>query len=362
MSSKGAKGKGKGGFGAVRGGHSNHRSSPYTTAPHSQGGKESAICSAHGKKRSLECLKPCGNGDYECTPKHMCKQGSDGGNNGFMTTSTPRGKGGRKGAGGHDHLECSIHKKWRLKANLETDGWGGFCCSAGSECKTASGNSTAGTPRRHAPAGLPADGTGLCSAHNKPRSWSCLEEDGFGGWQCISPHQCKTKEGEYAGSQLPGGFEKGETGVCALHNKKRSMSALMETVAGLQCTDGMECKVGSRPTAGEADDMIMDNGLNPNEIYICSAHQKNRSSSVLIEDGEGGWVCRPEDECKGSKRAEPHDVNKPVRAPTVRAAGGTHSLCSVHEKMRSVTCMENDGMGGMCCTQEQQCKSKAPEM
>jgi len=134
---------------------------------------------------------------------------------------------------------------------------------------------------------------------------------------------------------------------------------LTQTMNGLQCAEGMECKVGSGRPQGDAEEsLILDNGLDPNSTMLCSAHNKQRSATVLIEDGEGGYVCRADEECKG-KRVLEIDPSKPVRAPPVRATGGTHAVCSVHEKMRSVTCMEDDGMGGMSCIPEQQCKAKA---
>merc|ERR1719253_1042791 len=101
---KGKAGKGgKGGFGVAQ---------------------DSAVCSIHGKKRTVSNLMDDGNGGMCCTPEAQCKTDSD------MMGLEPDAR---------ELLICSVHGKKRTKANLTDDGMGGFCCLPTHQCNVGKG-------------------------------------------------------------------------------------------------------------------------------------------------------------------------------------------------------------------------------
>lgn len=84
---------------------------------------------------------------------------------------------------------------------------------------------------------------------------------------------------------------------------------------------------------------------------LCSIHQKIRGISVLDEDGYGGHICSPGNECKIS----------PVSGLLPNPPKGTvpdcgTALCERHKKTRALTCLEEDGRGGYQCTRSFECK------
>lgn len=301
----------KGGYGAMgKGGNNFKRFGPYDNGP-----RETAMCSEHGKKRSLDCmdLDPT-SGQYICTPQNMCKQSSaeDGG----MGTITET---------------CSVHGKKRQMNCLMDDGFGGWQCIGEDECKMGKGGGRGGKNNNNNSWGGGNDynnrqgpmdgnnnrstGTGCCSVHQKPRSWDVLCEDGYGGYMCSPPNVCKVgrdsdnmyppPQNNNRGNKGKGGKGKGrgggggnaDTEMCEVHGKRRSMSNLQQGFAGgFECMPGFECKGAN--SDGFGDSM---GGFNNTETALCSVHGKNRSMNVLIDDGMGGFACNEQNECKSGR-------------------------------------------------------------
>lgn len=311
---------GKGGYGAVRGGAQFQRPAPYGARPVA----ENAFCSLHGKKRSLESLSiDPASGQYVCAPKMQCKLPNSNAGLGQETETAT----------------CSVHDKVRSLSVLEQDVYGGFQCQQGQRCKSA------GAQRPNRPIAAPyvpppiqtTEQQGVCIIHHKARSWSCLQDNGYGTFRCVPPHTCKGKEGmPVAAPPVFGNARRGVgSATCSIHRKKRSMANLQQGFEGLECIPGSECKAQQREVEEESP-----------ETYVCSLHGKIRSLSVMVDDGEGNYQCAPNAQCKVKTNAAP--------APTSRAAAT--EMCSLHDKMRSVTCLMDDGAGGMQCTPSHECK------
>eukprot|EP00397_Hematodinium_sp_SG-2012_P027558 GEMP01028963.1.p1 GENE.GEMP01028963.1~~GEMP01028963.1.p1 ORF type:complete len:377 (+),score=78.63 GEMP01028963.1:63-1133(+) len=356
MVTKGAV-KGKGGYGAVRGGNQFQRPTPYEAPAE----RESAICSVHNKKRSMECLQHDPATDtYMCAGRNQCKESIS--------------NAGEQGGGG-DTAMCAFHQKNRLLSSLEMDQWGGYSCIPSAQCKVsaAQGGQPYQMPAhrpQHRQSPAQQDGQGLCILHNKARSWTCLQEDGFGTFRCIPPHTCKVKEGEpiaappvFGGKGLFGGKGQGygadrrrpiaapqvfpigqDSVLCGVHNKKRSMANLQRGPSGLmECIPGQECKVQGM---GDAPYMQAFDNAGDSGSYVCSMHGKTRSASVMVDDGAGGYQCSPTAQCK---------VKMGGDIPGAQGGSGT-APCSTHGKTRTMTCLMDDGQGGMMCTPEHECK------
>merc|ERR1711957_23163 len=72
--------------------------------------------------------------------------------------------------------------------------------------------------------------------------------------------------------------------------------------------------------------------------HVCSTHFKERSTRNLVDDGEGGHCCTEGEECK---------------------PGGSdlrNNYCSVHKKKRSEQSLVDDGQGGKQCGEGNECQ------
>lgn len=72
----------------------------------------------------------------------------------------------------------------------------------------------------------------------------------------------------------------------------------------------------------------------------CWTHGKKRNLNSLVENGLGGYVCKPGEECQVSA----WDKGQERR-----------NLCAVHGKVRSVDALTEDGSGGMVCKPDNKC-------
>eukprot|EP00930_Biecheleria_cincta_P087027 TRINITY_DN76291_c0_g1_i1.p1 TRINITY_DN76291_c0_g1~~TRINITY_DN76291_c0_g1_i1.p1 ORF type:complete len:306 (+),score=44.75 TRINITY_DN76291_c0_g1_i1:67-984(+) len=224
---------------------------------------------------------------------------------------------------------CSLHGKTRTVKNLTDDGAGGMRCLPGNECQVSGAVGAGGSRKRSAhdawltmlqsmiPMGgdpkrarvdaafplmnlqsLQVPGLGMnacdnvCSVHNKKRSEQSLVDDGAGGKRCAPGMTCQM------GAGAPPG-EASETYVCAIHAKRRSAKCLMLDPSGIICcAPGFECQVGEgvgQPAQGQ-----------PPETYMCAVHNKKRTAKCLIVDASGAMRCAPGFECQigdGPKRA-----------------------------------------------------------
>jgi len=195
-------------------------------------------------------------------------------------------KGKGKGTAAEANV-CSIHGKKRGASSLIPDAWGYFQCFPGQECKMGAGDVT---PVHHPSIGKHVD-MAVCSVHGKKRSASVLESDGYRGWRCVNGQECKGgKEQGEEPKQL-------ELGVCTQHNKQRNINVLRENENGeLVCMEEKMCKESTRVEGEEAT--ILENGLGPREMVQCSAHNKRRKADAVVLDGFGGYVCTQETECQ----------------------------------------------------------------
>lgn len=286
------------------------------------GDTETAMCSLHNKTRSLTVLELDGEGNYVCMPTEACKTHAQG--------------------GGHQNRDYSNFDRKALAPYA---------------------------PSPPAPI-TPGEDQGICIIHHKARSWSCLADNGYGTYRCFPPHTCKGGEmlaafpvlaqmggGGKGRSRNHGGGMKGGQGsaMCSLHNKKRSTSNLQEGYGGqMECIPGLECKTG-----GEDDlDALPPPPGDSNESYVCSLHGKTRSLSVMVEDGMGGYQCGSNYQCKvaGGRSATQRGNYHGYPPVPAFAQGGGSEFCSLHNKRRSVSCLVEDGVGGMQCRDEHQCK------
>merc|ERR1711957_49405 len=72
--------------------------------------------------------------------------------------------------------------------------------------------------------------------------------------------------------------------------------------------------------------------------HVCSTHFKERSTRNLVDDGEGGHCCTEGEECK---------------------PGGSdlrNNYCSVHKKKRSEQSLVDNGEGGKQCGEGNECQ------
>lgn len=149
-----------------------------------RGGGSGGVCSEHGKARSLLSLCDDGTGNMKCRPGMECKTNS----------GAPPGMAGQFMGGA---LMCSAHRKQRSAQSLMDDGQGGMRCREGMECKTQGGSSSgvgSGSFNTCLPvnSGGPGIGQWVCSEHGKPRSMQSLIDDGKGGFRCTAGMECKT--------------------------------------------------------------------------------------------------------------------------------------------------------------------------
>lgn len=254
-----------------------------------------------------------------------------------------KGKGGKPaGASGDGTGFCAVHHKQRSINSLMDDGWGGLCCLDTQQCKVSQNAAVTApftTPNRAAPYKKMPPGyqatTGFCSLHGKARSWSVMEEDGYRGWKCIDGHECKIKEGETPYQPT--------TGICTMHDKLRSLSVLSDATGSLICVEGQECKISTRPeneyAKGEPE--ILDNGLTSQDTALCSTHQKRRSAGVMMTDGMGGYMCKPGEECKAGARDAGVEEGRPTSAICSAHGKKRSMMCLEEDGIGGYSCTAN---------------------
>merc|ERR550534_760878 len=349
------------GYGAIRGGSAQYggtfdRSGPYANRlmqqpPVSDSVRQGKLgqCSIHGKSRAWFCLVDdgTGRGTFKCTSENACKISAPG-------TYTAK-----------DLHICSAHGKSRARPCMEDDGMGGFRCTPENRCK-------GGGPPGH---GTPGGGLlGQDPSEGNPFYGYDQTTDGVGAYAPEDgaqnavgtvptndgrPHQTATATHE----ATDGGYRASHASDGAVANYHHS-AALGQAFGGFAMNPmladplsgmmqyGMMTTMGVA-TPGQTEYMMQVHPqlqFNPptgTGQEVCSKHKKMRSHACLMEDGMGGLRCSPDYECK--VKAEPGHM----------PPGGT-SVCSVHGKSRSRNCMMDDGAGGMQCTSESLCKGSQP--
>jgi len=262
---------------------------------------------------------------------------------------------------------CTVHNKARLTTVLVPDEYGNYVCSPKSQCKMPQGDGSARV------------GQALCSVHEKMRSLTFLEEEeeGSGAYRCLPENECKSKAtptqqsqpipfaynprtilirrdvgyGPYRRPNVPAMAPSAGGVYCSLHRKSRSMTQLIDDGrGGWQCRPGSECKVKA------ASEQEQQAATSESSGYaVCSIHYKNRSMQVLQSDGMGGFYCKADTQCKGGGNPPPANAEGgkndwPDAVPTGVA------VCTVHNKNRSMSCLQDDGADGYKCSDAQTCK------
>lgn len=192
-------------------------------------------------------------GQYVCGPRSQCKESSS-------------------NAGGETAL-CSVHYKNRSMVSLEPDEFGGYKCQASARCKIGGAGGGGGIYER---TWAPHDSnqTGICCMHYKSRSWSSLVENGYGQYRCSPMDQCKIQEDMPVAAPPVPGVNLGPP------------PASDEFVAAPTVVVGEGVGLGAPGPTGVPG------------TAICSAHNKPRSVTCMMEDGSGGHICTAEHECK----------------------------------------------------------------
>mmetsp|Transcript_73550 Transcript_73550/g.175252 ORF Transcript_73550/g.175252 Transcript_73550/m.175252 type:complete len:382 (+) Transcript_73550:113-1258(+) len=129
---------------------------------------------------------------------------------------------------------------------------------------------------------------------------------------------------------------------CSVHGKMRSTTALKDDGnGGMACIPGQECKVAALKRGADDDGEVDGSGKRmktDGTQALCIIHQKVRHIDNLSEDGNGGYYCIPGKECQLSGSTE----------------GNT--TCSLHGKVRSISSLVDDGNGGYRCAPGNTCK------
>lgn len=104
---------------------------------------------------------------------------------------------------------------------------------------------------------------------------------------------------------------------------KDQMMSMMQTMMTIMMDDG-----GNSRSAGGCSPSNGAVGSAPNmQQMMCSVHQKMRTVRNLVDDGQGGMVCMPGSEC-GAERAPP-----PMREGDWECPG-----CGDHQFARNTNC------------------------
>jgi len=220
----------------------------------------------------------------------------------------------RSGASGDRNAfeYCNVHQKKRSVSAMDYDSNTGFyTCQKGQECKESMAQQGSFVDTRE---------WSMCSLHQKKRSRDILVDDGRGGLMCTEANgqQCKmggAPGGPAAGFSFPAGTpsaERPDKAMCALHQKIRSMAFLTPNgMGGYQCAEGSLCKGGHMMGDYSA---MMTQGMVPQTAYplpqrteapnfydkqlLCGTHGKMRNITALVHDGMGGFMCGLGQECK----------------------------------------------------------------
>jgi len=319
--------------------------------------QETQVCSLHGKARSMDCLLYDNETEqYECTEENQCKVST----NDHQTLPNEL-----------DQVMCSIHNKPRSMTVMEDDQEGGYQCQVHQQCKGG------GPPVRertgpqappHRGMQFPGGDLGVCSLHHKTRSWTMLVENGYGSYRCAPPNTCRGQPGGIPPHmkgwqpyyQTAKGGGKGmymnrqrvePSGTCGVHGKTRTLCNLVESTDGtLECAVGFECKFTDGDM--EIDALTFDK-------ETCSIHGKTRSTNVLVDDGKGGFECTEHARCKGHNygmNAMPRKLPWGYNAGDYSYTPPAMGMCSIHNKKRTKAMLMEDGIGGVHCLPDHECK------
>mmetsp|Transcript_91949 Transcript_91949/g.145431 ORF Transcript_91949/g.145431 Transcript_91949/m.145431 type:complete len:387 (+) Transcript_91949:47-1207(+) len=151
-------------------------------------------------------------------------------------------------------------------------------------------------------------------------------------------------EGGFAGGcdgQYDGGCGDGEKGF-----GKRGKSGMDQQ----QMMEMMQIMLMKGKGRGEAKgcggEVSLRKNRGPAEFKECSIHGKKRNMQALEEDGLGGFKCKDDQACQMGL------LSKEGTA----AVSGT-APCSIHGKQRSFISLEDDGMGGLKCKAGMECQT-----
>eukprot|EP00933_Yihiella_yeosuensis_P061084 TRINITY_DN6390_c0_g1_i1.p1 TRINITY_DN6390_c0_g1~~TRINITY_DN6390_c0_g1_i1.p1 ORF type:complete len:292 (+),score=59.48 TRINITY_DN6390_c0_g1_i1:91-966(+) len=274
--------------------------------------QDSIVCSVHGKPRSFKSLMDDGEGGMKCAPGFECKV------KGTPAASSQEGT-----------AVCATHGKNRSLDSLVEDGWGGMVCAPGKECKVSGGvrDSQASAPSRSSTPnfkrkicafwqeGRCTKGRDCTYAHGEDDSGGS-PDDGFGG---------KGWLGEVAG--LVTGISnalKGTGKLDKLGSKGVGKMAAMLAAKGYRGPPGKGDRYGDYgPIRGGKGGAGPPKGPKPpalGDTKICCIHNKTRSLNALADNGDGTFSCKPNMECKqgavtakSSAPAPPvHDVSEEI--------------------------------------------------
>eukprot|EP00437_Effrenium_voratum_P026183 CAMPEP_0181408668 /NCGR_PEP_ID=MMETSP1110-20121109/6419_1 /TAXON_ID=174948 /ORGANISM="Symbiodinium sp., Strain CCMP421" /LENGTH=228 /DNA_ID=CAMNT_0023531145 /DNA_START=52 /DNA_END=738 /DNA_ORIENTATION=- len=163
---------------------------------------------------------------------------------------------------------CSVHGKNRSADVLVEDGYGGFMCARGKECKVAGQTKT--IPCTFWQAGKCTKGD-ACSFAHVP-AWG----GGGGG--------CGEWEGNGKGAWGGNSWDMGGKG-----GGKPAMMAWM--------AKGMQMMMGKGKGFGKGKGPWQSGPAGG--TFLCAVHGKMRSQNAVMEIGNGQYQCKPDSECKG---------------------------------------------------------------
>lgn len=322
-----------------------------------KGGPEKAQCSLHGKMRTLDCMVDNGDGSYSCTEGFECKDGNKGvicrfflegrctkgdacgfsheeGQDPYAggppAFGAIRGKGGGKEFGPSKGWEKGGAKGWDswLAAHDQKGCMKGWAPQLGPASKGA-----------WAPQLGPALGKGYAPAWGKGdgKSWG---KDMWAG----APYQ--PSPWEKGGCSACGkGFVKGgkaeeERAWCSVHSKMRTMFCLTPLPDGtFECRPDKECQ---------------NNEASGVKTAMCKFFLKGQ-----CDRGEECVFAHSEDEIG---TAAPEALNTdPKGKGKGKAVFEEKAMCAIHNKLRSVSCLQEAGGGVMVCTAGSGCRQVPQE-
>lgn len=303
-----------------------------------------ATCAVHGKLRSIACLEDRGDGQLVCKEGSQCQAAAEGGIKRAFCKFFAQGICQRGEACTFAHSEQEI----------------GTLILAGTEPLNFSDPVLA--PQGGIQPGFEETDEfvqALSLMHGKRNGLACLQEagNGSGGYPCKSGVAPIGSKGKGCSKGCKAGFAAGDffwgpnqavntdpQVMCSVHGKMRRVAYLEESAdgsytckQGFECQNTMEggvkramCKFFQQGTCTRGDVCAfahseMEIGLPipdgalvglqevqhedwkggkggkgvPEEKAICSVHNKQRTMSCLQDVGHGAFACRPGCECKG---------------------------------------------------------------
>lgn len=263
-----------------------------------------------------------------------------------MKGTSGKGKGG-KPLDEEERYQCADHGKLRAMTFLQDMGGGVWVCKEGFRCQVADaggvkrafcrfyangscqrgeactfahaeeeigapiatevldGPDSRGPPARGG--GKAQDGEAICLLHNKKRALSCLQDagDGSGGHVCKPGSECKDASSRGAGTPCKFWAQgKCVKPDCPFLHDGEAIGARRPPTGD----DFSSPRMGSsRPPkfAGGFDDGFSwgpDSQAGGQDWQVlCSVHNKMRRASYLEDAGDGRMVCRPGSECQGAE-------------------------------------------------------------